>query len=387
MRELILEPESDVLSLVGRIYDCVLHPQDWVDVLESIARSVNGINASISIQDPISRAAHFTIDWAVPPESIRLYNERYASLNPVLTSGWYCDLDDPISAARNTGEREYFSSRFAREFLEPLGWGDALGSHLAKMSHRYGILCIFGACSQGAFEDQALARIRILSPHVRRAVQIAELLGNHQEPAKFEAHALELLTTGVILLDERKRISFCNSAAQDIICGGFGLNRRGDYLQVSDGNAASSLNRAIEAALLDTPGVIPENGIPVALGSSGGKGIAAWILPMKYRRSIEHQQHSGPRVAVFLQEFGRQAPMAGELFVKQFGITPAECRVLMLLVQGHSLGDTADWLGCSLATVRTHLSRLFAKTSTKTQTQLVRLGMTALAPARIHTTG
>jgi len=40
--------------------------------------------------------------------------------------------------------------------------------------------------------------------------------------------------------------------------------------------------------------------------------------------------------------------MAGELFVKYFAITPAECRVLMLLVQGHSLSDAADWLGCDL---------------------------------------
>lgn len=79
--------------------------------------------------------------------------------------------------------------------------------------------------------------------------------------------------------------------------------------------------------------------------------------------------------------------MAGELFVKYFAITPAECRVLMLLVQGHSLSDAADWLGCSLPTVKTHLSRLFAKTSTKTQTQLVRLGMTALAPAQVQAVG
>jgi DNA-binding CsgD family transcriptional regulator/PAS domain-containing protein len=379
-----LNTESDVLSLVGRIYDCVLQPQDWVGVLESIARSVDGVNASISIQDPISRAARFTVDWAVPTEAIRLYNEKYARLNPVMTSGWYCALDDPISAARYAGESDYFSSRFAREFLQPLGWGDALGSHLAKMSHRYGILCVFGAWSEGAFDDGALSRIRALSPHVRRAVQIAELLGTHQQVPKFEADALELLRTGVILLDGQKRIAFCNSAAQQLIDRDVGLKRRADLLHVSDGDAAISLNKAIETALLDGAGAIPENGIPLALGPSGGNGIAAWILPLKRRRKLELSRTSSPIVAIFLQEFGRQAPMAGEVFVKHFSITPAECRVLMLLVQGHTLSDAADWLGCSLPTVRSHLSHLFAKTSTKTQTQLVRLGMTALAPAQIQ---
>ena len=382
-----MNTDSDVLSLVGRIYDCVLQPQDWVDVLESIARSVDGINASISIQDPISRAARFTVDWAVPTEAIRLYNEKYASLNPVLTSGWYCDLDDPISAARYAGESDYFSSRFAREFLEPLSWGDALGSHLAKMSHRYGILCIFGTWAKGSFDDDALSRIRVLSPHVRRAVQIAELLGTHHQVPTFEAHALELLRTGVILLDAQKRIAFCNSAAQQIIDRDFGLKRRANQLLVSDGGAANGLNKEIDKALLDSPGVIPENGIPLALGRAGGNGIAAWILPLRRNQHLQRSQTSSPKVAIFLQEIGRQAPMAGELFVKYFAITPAECRVLMLLVQGHSLSDAADWLGCSLPTVKTHLSRLFAKTSTKTQTQLVRLGMTALAPAQVQAVG
>jgi DNA-binding CsgD family transcriptional regulator/PAS domain-containing protein len=376
--------DTDVLGLVGRIYDCVLQPQEWVDVLETIARSVDGINASISIQDPLSKAARFSVDWAVPSEAIRLYNEKYASLNPVLTSGWYCDLDDPISAARYTGEREYFGSRFAKEFLQPLGWGDALGSHLAKMSHRYGILCVFGAWSEGAFDDDALARIRILSPHVRRAVQIAELLEANGQVPTFDADALELLRTGVLLLDAGKRITFCNSAAEQLISRDFGLKRRGDQLYVSDGRAANSLDAAIETALLDSRGEIPDNGIPLAFGRAGSDGLAAWILPLRNRLSAKRpSQISRPKVAIFLQEFGRQAPLAGELFVKQYSISPAECRVLMLLVQGYNVSDTADWLGCSVSTIKTHLSNLFSKTSTNSQTQLVRLGMTALAPARI----
>lgn len=140
---------ADLLSLAGRIYDCVLQPDQWPEILESVATEVGGLNASISIQDPVSRAGTFSAEWAVPSEAIRLYNEKYASLNPVLTSGWYCKIDEPISAAAYVGPNEYFRSRYAREFLKPLGWGDAIGSHLAKMTSRYGILCIFGLGKRG----------------------------------------------------------------------------------------------------------------------------------------------------------------------------------------------------------------------------------------------
>jgi DNA-binding CsgD family transcriptional regulator len=84
---------------------------------------------------------------------------------------------------------------------------------------------------------------------------------------------------------------------------------------------------------------------------------------------------------MFLREIGDTAPLPGELFVRRYGITPAECRVLMLLTQGMSPRDTADALGCSEPTVRTHMQRLFTKTGTGGQPDLMRLAMSALAPA------
>ena len=67
--------------------------------------------------------------------------------------------------------------------------------------------------------------------------------------------------------------------------------------------------------------------------------------------------------------------------MRRYGITPAECRVLMLLTQGRSPYDTANALGCSEPMVRTHMQRLFAKTGTHGQPDLMRLAMSALAPA------
>jgi DNA-binding CsgD family transcriptional regulator len=53
----------------------------------------------------------------------------------------------------------------------------------------------------------------------------------------------------------------------------------------------------------------------------------------------------------------------------------------MLLIQGLSPYEAAGSLRCSETTVRTHLKRLFAKTGTRGQADLMRLAMSALAPA------
>jgi DNA-binding CsgD family transcriptional regulator len=86
------------------------------------------------------------------------------------------------------------------------------------------------------------------------------------------------------------------------------------------------------------------------------------------------------RVAVFIRELGDTAPFPAELFVRRYGITPAESRVMQLLVQGMTPADAAEALGISLPTARTHLARLLDKTGTSRQADLVRLAMSALAP-------
>jgi DNA-binding CsgD family transcriptional regulator len=53
----------------------------------------------------------------------------------------------------------------------------------------------------------------------------------------------------------------------------------------------------------------------------------------------------------------------------------------MLIVQGMTITEVAEGLGISAATAKTHLSRLFNKTGTQRQAELMRLAMSALAPA------
>lgn len=65
------------------------------------------------------------------------------------------------------------------------------------------------------------------------------------------------------------------------------------------------------------------------------------------------------------------APM--EAFVRHYGLTPSETRVLLAILKGETPRSIARANGLALPTIRTHLSRLFDKTATSGQTDLVRL--------------
>ena len=61
------------------------------------------------------------------------------------------------------------------------------------------------------------------------------------------------------------------------------------------------------------------------------------------------------------------------LLQQLYGLTPAEARVAQAMLQGHGLDATAKILDIQRTTARTHLYRLFEKTGTHRQSELVRL--------------
>lgn len=64
-----------------------------------------------------------------------------------------------------------------------------------------------------------------------------------------------------------------------------------------------------------------------------------------------------------------------------YGLTPAEARLALGLLQRDTPADYAERHQLSLATVKTHLRNLFAKTGTRRQADLMRL-LSLPLPAR-----
>lgn len=60
-----------------------------------------------------------------------------------------------------------------------------------------------------------------------------------------------------------------------------------------------------------------------------------------------------------------------------YGLTAAEERLALLILQGLRLGEAEIVLGIRHSTARTHMKRIYAKTGTHRQVELVRLLMSA----------
>jgi DNA-binding NarL/FixJ family response regulator len=84
--------------------------------------------------------------------------------------------------------------------------------------------------------------------------------------------------------------------------------------------------------------------------------------------------------AVFIQLPGIHVEPALDIVARLYKLTASEVRVLQAIVDTGGVPGIAEALGISESTVRTHLKRLFEKTSTHRQVDLVKLLAAHVSP-------
>ena len=85
------------------------------------------------------------------------------------------------------------------------------------------------------------------------------------------------------------------------------------------------------------------------------------------------ESEKNPELLLLLRDSSRRKVPTPALLMDVFGITPAEARLTLKLINGLSLTAAAEELGISRNTARTQLSSVFSKTDLNSQTQLVKL--------------
>lgn len=77
--------------------------------------------------------------------------------------------------------------------------------------------------------------------------------------------------------------------------------------------------------------------------------------------------------ALFVHKAALDTPAPPEAIAQAYKLTPMELRVLLAIVEVGGVPEVAEALGVAETTVKTHLGRIFAKTGSSRQADLVKL--------------
>lgn len=163
--------------------------------------------------------------------------------------------------------------------------------------------------------------------------------------------ALDHLRCAVVIVRGNSEVVLTNSAARAVL-------RQHDGLAVANGRLTAQNDLT---ALIARAARTGQGGPLQIYRPSGRRPFEAVVTPM------------GEAVAVFLSDPTDGAEPSAALIARMYGLTFAETRVTVLLMQGRSLEEASAELHIAKETARKHLRSIFEKTDTCRQSELVRL--------------
>ena len=279
------------------------------------------------------------------------------------------------------GEEALRSSRVWREWMAPQDMYGGIACRLAETSASYWFFDVQRGKHQDPFDAEDTALLERLSPLLRKVAELSRQVG-HLKLQRDEARgALDALAMAITIVDRDLQVSYANEGADEILSdpdGAVGL-RQGRLFARQPADQRQ-LKRLVEATLRGAADPLEEHRSSMIIqgGGDAGHALSACVMPAP---PAQGGAGSPAKVIIAL----RPLVMTTDLVTSSrqlFNLTESEARFASALASGLSLTQAAEAQGVRISTARTHLARIFQKTETRQQSQLVSLLRGAVLPLR-----
>jgi DNA-binding CsgD family transcriptional regulator len=371
--------EDDALSrFVGKIYDAALDSALWPEVLAATADYVGGQAAGLMSKDTVSGVCTVDHQHGFDAGHVQLYTKEFWRMDPFGVSIFF-PTERPTTVEDHVPFDEFREGRFYQEWGRPQGWIDGVSIVLERSPTSCSSIVVARHETRGLADRAARERMSVVGPHLRRAVQIAKLMDVGQTESGTFTAVFDSLRAGVFLVDAGGAIAHANLAGRAILTAKDPLFSARGRLVARD----PAIDRALKAALATVAKSDPEIGegaVVLPLTSEDSQRYVAHLLPLT--------SADGPRAgiagkavaALFVHKAAIDHPSLPESVARHYRLTPTELRVLLGIVEVGGAPEVADALGISDNTVKTHLGRVYQKTGTRRQADLVKLVAGFLTP-------
>ncbi|RVA59003.1 helix-turn-helix transcriptional regulator [Mesorhizobium sp. M7A.F.Ca.US.001.01.1.1] len=366
-------------DLTDRIYEAAFVPDLWAGALEAaseLSSSADGAIFLFSDGSPVRgrlsdelpghgnslETVHSLFDEFIAGDSWKFSDaiQRMCSLQPAS----FVQVEDFLTA----DELEHDPVRIQ---LRAAGIGAHICSAVAMPSGELVTFVFQRWTRDGTYDQTSIDRLDQLRPHFARAGLVSARLG--MEQAKASVSALEALGLPAAVMTASGRVLTANVLLENMPSVFIAAAQGG--MALADVSANELFRQAITHNLQDR--VVRSIPIPA---KEGQPALVIHLLPL---RRAAHEIFSGADILVAATAMSASATVPSpSLLAGLFDLTPAEARLAASLAQGRPLKEAAASSNVTVKTSRTYLERIFAKTGTRQQSQLVALLKSAELPSR-----
>jgi DNA-binding CsgD family transcriptional regulator len=363
--------EMNYDELIGAVYSGAMESPPWKSLLELLREQLPAKNAVLVLRPPSAgnsgAMVHCGDNNLVAKES---YEAHFFSLDPFVR----LDEGTVATAEEVMGRDAWLSSAIYREYLSTIDVRHILG---ADVYTREGIECrlrITRGQNDPEFSDDDKAVIRLMLPHLKRAIQLHARIDTLECDRQVFAGTVNRLSLGMICFAQTGEIIEMNQEAKRILAERDGIRLSGNSLYADSTQERRDLNRLIQQAIAgamqgEESGIV--EAMPITRPSGRSRlGLLIRAIPA----GPWSESRLRPAAAVFIRDAEATAPQPSQELVRRlFGLTRVESTLALLLVEGLTLDEASERMNIRRNTARTHLRAIFCKTGVTRQTMLVKL--------------
>lgn len=363
-------------AIIASIYDCVIDPSYWPTALKALKDELLFANCAVTVHN--SRTAEMTIHATVGlDDEMLLKAPHYAAAVADLWGGparfLSVPLEEPILQSEATPRSSWNANAYYREILLPRGLHDCVACIVVRDDTSIGAIGLGQHRDQGEVSEETMAAIRLIAPHLRRAVVIGRMFEQRDMLASTFTDFLDGMVAGACLVGADMTLLHVNAAAEAMLKRGSPVRVRNHKLCVADALADQLLTRAVAQAV-GQEAFLDRRSIDIPVRDDNGMPSILQVLPLKHRSQTSHNSIQTDAVAaVFITDSATPSRPPSDALALLYKLTPAETRVFELVLMGMTPAEISQDVCISIPTVRTHLSRVFEKTGCERQADLVQL--------------
>jgi DNA-binding CsgD family transcriptional regulator len=362
--------QTDASAMLATLYSAVGNDAAWHGVMRSFCHAFDAhigmlVVAGQGQRDQSFYAAHNHTECVA-----RAYSEHWwqhdlwlhgALEQGIFRAGWIGRGSDwvPASKLRASAFYKDFLLTMPAEHLLCAVLSDGTGPMRTPPMH----LSLFRRPNQSNFTVQDVQNLAAIYPHVHRAFDLHWQMKAAKDQLGVFHRSLDSMDFGVSFFDTAGQLGFANIATRNIAARGDSAWAKPYF---SSDRPTPNTGRDALGNLLTT----------AATGEGGSALLGGDTMALALPVSAPMKNGAGDaRAAVMLLLIDRhgRADAAVGFVIQAFGLSPAESRLLPLLIKGQTPAEIAQTLDLKLPTVRSQLSAIFAKTGTTRQQELIKL--------------
>jgi DNA-binding CsgD family transcriptional regulator/PAS domain-containing protein len=362
---------------IGDIYDAALDPRLWPSTIEASCQLLKSCACGIAAVDVMDPSANISAQFGIDQAYLELLGN--GSRHPLIRNLMRSSIGEVGSAVSKMTEEGFRNSVLYQRWNEPKGYVvDLFNVTLERTATAVIHLGFVRHETVGIADAETLRDLSLLFPHYRRAVLIGKTIEQTRVEATSLSDALDGLAASVFLLDAANRIVYLNRAAESMLDEGLVARKSGDAIVICDKTADSTLRKT--GAAIVAGELLNQESIAIAVRGLDGQPYIAHVLPLtsgvRQKAGRSYQAIS----ALFLRSARFARPAALDAMAQLYSLTPAEVKTLVGVVELGSIPAAAKTHDVSRETIKTHLKRIFEKTGTSRQADLVKLLAGIISP-------